>query len=525
MADKKQSLFTMAAKGFDQLPLLRQVGLLLGLAGSIALGFSAVLWMQEPNFRPLFSNLSSADTTQVIDKLQQAGIQYKMSERDGAILVPGHQVHRARLKLAQFGISGQNKIGFALLEKNSGLGVSRFMENARYLRAVEGELAQTIGSIETIRSARVHLAVPRQSSFVSNNNKPSASVFVKLASGRTLEKDQISAIVHMVASSVPGLNPAAVTMTDQNGRLLTTDLNSDLARTKEQFAYQKQLQEYYERRIESMLAPMLGVNRVRARVHANIDFTYQEQTQEKYHPDEKILRSEHTVSENNNSSAGGGVPGALSNQASGGGVAAGGGKDSKSGSTRNRSVKNYEIGKSLRYIRSPSGVIRNLSVAVVVDDGSKIDGKSGKIIRIALGKKQIAKINDLVKRSIGYNEKRGDIVTIVNSSFVPPPDIPPLPAVSFWKQNWFWDLLKKGGAILIVLLLAFGLLKPLLSKLASKAKPGGEDDEDSSDPTTQILKQAELLKLKQQHLGSLKDLSSQDPSRVAGVLKNWVGND
>ena len=520
MAEKKEKLMQQAANGFLKLPIFRQIGLLFGLSASIALGFAVVLWMQEPSYRPLYTNLSMKDSAEVIDTLKLAGIKYKLNEINGTILVPEKYVYKAKMKLASAGLSGSPDSAYDVLEKSSSFGTSQFMENKRFLHALEIELSRTISNINGVKTARVHLSVPKQSVFVADTRVPTASVFVRLGSGYRLEKEQVSAIVQMVASSISGLKAKNVSVTDQNGSLLTGDIDDAMALSKEQFEYQKNMQSYYEKRIGTMIAPMVGLDKVRVRVHANIDFTQKEQTDEQYNPDKKTVRSEQTISENNNSSAAGGAAGAIANQPGG----APGGKKSSSGSSRSQTVKNYELNKSISYVKSPQGNITNLSVAVVVDDASKVDPKTKKISYVPLSKEQMDKITNLVKTAIGYDEKRGDKVSVVNSRFIPPPEIKALPALAFYQQPWFWDIVKKTLGVLLGLIIAFGLLKPLLRNLAAKAKNEKKvAAADGSDAEAQLLS-PEMLQLKQQQLESLKQVAKQEPSRVAQILKNWVGD-
>ena len=443
MANEQQAgMLSQAAKGFNGLPFVRQILLMVGLALSVALGVTVVSWLQEPNFRPFLSQLSSKDMAKVVDTLQQSGIEYKINERDGGVYVPGNKIHEARMKLASAGVSDAPASGFASLQNGSSIGTSRFMENARYRHALETELARTISGMQGIKSSRVHLALPRQSAFINEKSKPSASVFVNVSQSQ-LEKGQVGAVVQLVASSIAGLNPADVTVTDQYGRLLTSKHGDQIALSKQQFQYQQSIQSYYEKQIASMIGPLLGPNKVRVRVFANMDFTHQEQTKEEFNPDKKTLRSEQTIEEKTAAGKGGGKPGAASNN-----KPAGGGADKKAdGNSRSQAIRNYEIGKTISYVKNPVGALKNLSVAVVVDNDTKKDGQSGKVTSTPLSKEKLAKIDNLVKTAIGFNGERGDKVSVVNSAFAPPPTIEALPPLAFYQQPWFWDLVKKGGAV------------------------------------------------------------------------------
>lgn len=517
MAENKKSGISGAVKGFNSLSLVRQVALMLGLSVSVAVGVAVVMWVQEPNYRPLMSQLDAKTTTQVVDALQQAGIQYKINSRDGTVMVPDKQVYQARMKLASSGISTEATGGFADLDKNSNLGTSRFMENVRYRRALELELSRTISGIKGISSARVHLAMPRETSFISNQAKARASVFVSL-SRPSLDKEQVSAIVQMVASSITGLDPREVSITDQYGRLLSSPSSDALSVSKEQFNYQKSMQSYYEKRIESMIAPMLGLNKVKVRVFADIDFTHQESTKEKYSPDDKTVVSEQSIKEQNNAAIAGGAAGAAANQ-----PGAAGATKKNTGSSRDQTIKNYEVGKSISYVKNQPGKLKNLSIAVVVDNETKVNAKTGKVTIVPITKEKLDKITSLVKTAMGFDAKRGDKVSVVNAAFVAPPKVEALAPLPLWKQAWFIDVAKKGAGVLLALLLALFLIKPLLGKLVAKNESAGELA--LAEPGTEEALSPEMAALKQQQMDSLKQMASQDPSKIAKVLRNWVGTE
>ncbi len=536
-----------AARGFGSLPILKQIGLLIGLSASIAIGFSMVLWLQEPDYRPLYSNLSLASTSEVADELQQAGIKYKIDTTHGSVLVPADKLHLARLKLAANGLPKGGNVGFELLDKTTGIGTSRFMEDAQYKRALEGELAKTISTIQGVKSARVHLAIPKQSAFITDNISPKASVLVKLTSGQRLDKGQVAAIVQMVASSITGLKASDVSVADQHGNLLTNNADHNLSITKEEFTYQQELQKQYEDRIITLLTPIIGQNKIQARVSADIDFTQQETTQEKYNPEGNAVRSEQIVNEQNSASGAGGAPGAVANQAPG----EGGGGAAGAGSKRDSTIKNYELGRSIEYTKNPVGKLKYLTIAVVIDDHAKIDEKTKKIVRTPLSKEELEKITNLVKHTVGFDEKRGDKISVINSTFAPPEEIEAMPPVPMWKQAWFWDIVKKSLGAIFVLILVLTVLRPILRSLAKKAPPGpalpqggnanmlgGMSSTGMSMPNSSMqqnipeqqninvdhLSSAEIARLKNEQLDSLRNMVSQDPARVASVLRNWVGD-
>ena len=314
----KPPLFGMSfLENISQMPMLRQIGLLVGLAASVAIGFAVVLWSQQPDYRPLYGSLSGMDTKQVMETLAAADIPYNVEPNSGALLVKAEDISRARLKLAAAGVApSDGNVGFEILDKEQGLGTSQFMEATRYRRGLEGELARTISALSNVKAARVHLAIPKSSVFVRDERKPSASVLVELYPGRALEAGQVMAIVNLVATSVPELDKSQVTVVDQKGNLLSSQLeNTELTVAGKQFDYSRRMEGLMTQRVHNILQPVLGNDRYKAEVSADVDFSAVESTAEQFNPDQPALRSEQSVNEQRSSSSGPqGVPGALSNQ-------------------------------------------------------------------------------------------------------------------------------------------------------------------------------------------------------------------
>ncbi|MDO9372640.1 MAG: flagellar basal-body MS-ring/collar protein FliF [Gammaproteobacteria bacterium] len=561
---------TAPMQGFMHLPMVRQVGLLLGLAASVALGVVLVQWSQEPGYRPLYSSLADKDMGQVADALQKSNIPYKMDEKSGAILIPDERVYDTRLKLAAQGLPKGTGGGFEIMEEKVGLGTSQFMEAARYQHALEGELARTIGTLSNVQSSRVHLAIPKQSVFVRSKQEPTASVLVNLYAGRNLEEGQVAAIVHLVASSIPNLSASNVTVIDQKGQLLTAREGSrDMQQSASQLEYAQRLEDSYIRRIEEILVPITGIGRVKAQVVADLDFTQSEQTAEIFNAEKPKLRSEQTSEQQNGSSTGAsGVPGALSNQppaptqvaeqtppAPSAADAANANPDSAqppvsnpvevaaragvNGNTNanqtSNATRNYEIDKTISHTRNAAGAVRRLSVAVVVDDRQGTDDE-GEVTRTPLKPEELVRITTLVKEAVGFNEKRGDTVNVINASFSVPEAAEPLPEPSFFSKPWVAAAGKQLGAGLVVLLLVLGVLRPVLSGLASRAVSGGhsggmQEQALLSDDRVSIgaLRQGNRLAAPgndyDTNLSTTKALAAQDPKRVAQVVKNWVATD
>ncbi len=549
-ASNKGSLMS----GFNSLGILRQLGLMVGLAASIAIGFAVVLWSQKPDYRVLFSNLNFADANEVIEQLKLFNVPYKFDADGRAILVPEEHVHQARLKLASEGFTADKTIGFELLDQEQGLGTSQFMENARFRRGLEGELARTISSMLAVRSARVHLALPKESVFVRDQRKPRASVFIEMFSGRTLARDQVVAIANLVASSIPELAVEDVTVVDQKGRLLNTrDQDQDVVLAAKQLEYTRNIEQTLVNRINSILQPVLGLGNFRAEVSTEIDFTEVEQADEIYNPDLPALRSEKTLEERRASGElAQGVPGALSNQPPGpnsvpeeleaeGGTAA---ARAANGSSREQAVRNYELDRTLSYTRHQTGVVKRLSVAVVVDDMTSINPETGESRRMPWSENELERLQALVRNAVGYSAVRGDSVTVINSPFMPAEPID-LEEPAIWEQDWFWDLVKQVMAALFVLLLILGVLRPILRSLADAGKqketlslgPAGEISADleglegggvADDKVTLGGSSGGrgILPTPNEsfdyQLNAIRSMVAEDPEKVAQAVRQWV---
>jgi flagellar M-ring protein FliF len=547
---------------------LRPLILLVGLAAAIAAGLSIALWWHGPSYSLLYANLGAEDEAQITQALDAAQIPYRLQPGSNAIEVATERLTDARLKLAGQGLP-ESGGGFAALDKDPGFGVSQFVESARYQHALETELGRTIASLRPVEAARVHLAVPRQSPFVQQHHGASASVFVQLKAGKRLEQEQVQAIINLVASSIPDLEPGQVTVVDQQGRLLSTpDGHDEFSLREQQFDMAHRLEDDYRQRVESLLAPLVGAGRVRAQVVAQMDMSTTEEAREQYRPDSQIVRSEQT-SESNSRDGGGsqGVPGALSNQppaagvatnpppppaanaqagangAAAGGAAANGGKPANGApaaagaagalalpsqdSSSKETTRNYEIDRTLAYTRQPAGKLKRLTVAVLIDDAHTVD-KDGKSHAVALTAEQLDHVTQLVKDAVGFDASRGDVVNVVNSSFTEEPASPAegdLEAPKFYEKPLFFDLLKivAGAAVLIVLTLT--VVRPLVKTLLSSFRtPRLEAPADAPALERPAATPAAALAHEQQ-LAQARTLVSQDPKRVAQVVREWVDSD
>lgn len=534
-------------QNLGQNPMVRQLGVMIGIAASVALGVAVVLWSQTPSYSMLYGNLAQKDASEVVEALTQTAIEFKIDETTGAVMVETGKLQEARMKLAGLGLPHSDSLGFELLQQETGFGTSRALEAARFHRALEGELARTITTLATIESARVHLATPKQSVFLRDHKKPSASVVVKLRSGRTLDKSQVAAISHLVASSVPELEIGEVTVVDHKGEMLSSPKESnEMLLSASQFEYSKKQEEHYRQRVENILAPILGLENIRAQVTAELDFTVTEQTAERYNPDLPALRSEQVDEQASRLGAVQGVPGALSNQppAAGsapeqaGGEAAGAESENQLNSSK-RSTRNFELDKTISHTRLSSGTVRRLSVAVVVNDKSSVNA-AGELSVSERTPEEISRITQLVKEAIGFNAARGDSVRVINAAFMAPEEMQPLPDLPLWEQPWVWDLAKQIGGVLLVLILIFFVLRPTMHRLTSPpAALKSQDDNEAGEGADgeRVGADGALLaggstafrlpgpEAYQETLEAARQMVTEDPKRVAQVVKSWISED
>ena len=430
--------------GLGNIGILRQLFLMVGLAASVAMGGAIVLWSVGEEYRPLYSSLDHMDPGEVLNILQSSQIDHKVDENTGALLVAADQIHDARLKLAGAGISPDGSFGFEMLDKEQPLGTSQFMESARFKRGLEGELGRTIASIQAVRGARVHLAIPKTSAFIRDVRKPTASVFLDLYGGSGINTEQVRAIANMVAFSIPELTIQNVTVVDQRGNLLSNfDADQDMAMAHKQLDYVREMEGRLVKRVSSILEPVLGEGNFRAEISANVDFTQVEQTDELFNPDLPAIRSEQMVEEGRGGGGVGGVPGALSNQPPRDGQApeqiVDGGAAAPVGSvstSRRQSVRNYELDRTISHTRHQVGRLRRLSVAVLVDNTTNIDSETGEIVSVAIEQSELDQLAILVRDAVGFDAARGDSVNIINSAFAvkEAPEVVPMEEVPIWQQ-------------------------------------------------------------------------------------------
>ena len=541
MADEDQTLMERFG-GFSRQPAVRQLALLVGLAASVALAVGLVQWASAPGMKPLFTQLAPADTNTVIATLESNGIEYEINAGGTVVAVPQGDLDRARLLLASEGLPKGDGIGFESLYQEQELGLSSFMEQARYHRALESELARTMAALDSVRSARVHLAIAKESPFLRKGNAPAASVMLNIYPGRILSDRQLAGIVHLVSSSVPNLEASQVSVVDQAGKLLSDQGEDDvMGSSKDQFRMTQQLERDYSDRIVMILEPILGAGSVRAQVNADMDFTRIERTSEVYAP-ETVVRSEQLSEEIANTPQDGGVPGELVNeppadpalqQQPGGEQQV---AQQQPARTSTSSTRNYEMDKTISHIQETPGSVRRLSVAVLLDY-TENTGEDGQVTRAPLEQAQLDEIRTLVSEAIGFSADRGDTLSIMNAEFMRPPAPEPLPEPGFFENDWVWQVGKGLLALSVLLALVFVVLRPLVRFAAVPIPPAPQNLGQLAGPGGQnqlMLGSGEQVGLPEnlnqganylQSLSMARQAAGGEPARVASVMKNWVAAD
>lgn len=536
--------------GASSMPLMKQFGLMVALAASVAAGVAVVLWMQTPDYRPLTGMVSAFEANEIVNVLQPSGIPFRIDERTGMIQVPADRIHEARMTLAGSGVVDTRQLGYELLDQEKGFGVSQFMEAANHRRSVEGELARSIATITAVQQARVLVALPKSSSFLRDTRKPSASVTVMLQPGKRLGRDQISGITNLVAGAIPELAADQVTVVDQSGELLSNqEEDASLARSEQQLRYIDRLETSLHEKVNALLRPIVGNSGFTAQVSADVDFTWIEQTEELYNPDLPALRSEQRLEEQRSGSAAArGVPGALTNQppavAAAPEVVDGVGGNGDGGSadpsqSRVESTRNFELDRTISHTRQSVGKVQRLSISVLLDDLPAGASEEGQALFEPWSEAELVRITESIKSAVGYSAARGDSISVMNTPFLQT-EIEEIQAVPIWQQAWLLDLVKQVFGGLALLTLLFVILKPMVRNVSAAAKTAA-----SMNNQTLAMAGANLLSDESAHGGSgeesallplgstpysakldtVRSLVADDPGRVAQVVKHWVSED
>ena len=566
MADKAIATTTDSAasrldlKQLARSPASRQLLLLVGMAAAVALGVAVVLWSRGPNWGLLYAGLGQQDAAAITQALQSTNTPFQLGNDGGTIMVPASDLAAIRLRLAGQGLPQGTAANGATPPADSPFGMSDLAERTHYQQALETDLGNTIGSLQGVRAARVHLALAKPSAFIRDSHQASASVLVTLYPGRQLEASQVAAIVHLVAASVPDLDANQVSVGDQQGQLLTgADPDSAASLGDSRLRLATRMENTYAQRIEELLTPLTGPGKVHAQVFADLDFSQTEKATETFDHDHPALRSEQTSSERHGSgsAANGGVPGALSNQPpvmasqptaanpDGTGkaavtpTAATATAQTDSGDSSSSATRNYELDRTISHVSDPAGRLARLTVAVVVDNKSMPGAKGKGDTSVPFTPQELEHLTELAKNAVGFDAQRGDSVSVINQAFHQTVATDAPEQVPMWQRPGVLDLIKQGLGVLIALVVAFGLLRPLLKGLLRSAPQpalagagtGGHIPtvsvrvaDDDQDDRGRIGGPSGVLGYEQK-VGLARRMVSDDPRQVAQVVRNWVGED
>ena len=431
-------------------------------------GLMAYLTLQKPARTTLYSSLPESEKMRVVEALRNAGVDVILDPTTGEVLVPASDYHNSRIMLAAQGLPASVPEGYSGLN-DMPMGTSRSVESMHIKQAQELELARSISEIDTVLAARVHLALPEKSVFVRSNPDPTASVFLQLANGRSLGRTQVEAIIHLVSSSVPGLNKENVTVIDQNGALLSrTADDPDSILTDSQLEYKMRLEGIYRHRVVSILTPIVGAGNVNAQINIDFDFTRTDRTEEIVDPNGNALRSEQKTLDQTADLTAKGIPGAVTNTPPTKAeleIEEGQGPEGAGGQLQTRSsseVRNFEVSRTVSTTQNPRVQIDRLFASVLVSDKLVVDPETNLEVRQPLSQEEIERIETLVKDSIGFDEERGDSVTVKSAEFV---DTLMAAAVPWYEKSWFEEVSRQITTILILSIVALGVMRPLLSRI------------------------------------------------------------
>lgn len=493
---------------FKNLPNNRKIAIIAVLMIVIALAITMFLWLPKQDYQILYTNLTPEDAGNVVAKLKEKKIPYNV--KDNAIYAPSSKVHELRLELAAQGLPSGGGIGFEIFDKTS-IGLTEFSQRVNYIRALQGELARTIKQIQEVDQARVHIAIPEKSIFTEKGDHPTASVVLKLKPGRTLSKEQIAGMVHLVSSSVEGLSPQYVTVVDQYGNLLSAPKDNAQVVQTEQIEYKKNIEKTYEKNIQSMLENIVGKGKAVVRVSTEIDFSKVEKLEEKYDPDTIAIKSEQRTQEKTMSPQAGGIPGVLSNQPGQGQTTT----SQNIQSQRQQENINYEVSKSISKILQATGQIKKISVAVLVDGIYKEE--KGKKVYVPRSEEEIKKYQELVQAAIGYNKERGDIIIVESMPFETIPEEKPATdymAILLTVLKYLIPLIITFLVILFVIKPLIELLKkPIEAKRMAKEITIGEEMPyryPTAAPTEKDIKE------------QINEMIKTNPKKVVSVLREWM---
>lgn len=541
--------------------------LLIGGVIVTAIIMMALLWLKEDKYGVLFSNVSNQDGGEIVSQLEKMNIAYQFSAGGSAILIPENKVYDTRLRLAQQGLPKGGAVGFELLDKER-FGMSQFTEQVNYQRALEGELSRTISTINSIESARVHLAMPKPSLFVRERKQPTASVTLSLYAGRSLSQGQIDAIIHLIASSVPEMVEDKVTIIDQHGHLLTNEQNRNILLNATQIDFAERIEKRIRDRIVKLVGAVVGNNNVNVQVTADIDFSRQESTMERFDPNSDIanqtIRSKHQTEnlQSGNVNGVGGVPGALSNQPvpiASAPIDEAQNENKTTEQTDNQKYSqqrddtlNFEVNRHIVHSQIPEGRIKRLSVAVLVnyqaiekavqspedsDDVEEFDESDNPTSTTdyqRLDEEVLNNIEALARQAMGYSSERGDTLTVANLKFTQQPTVDD-DGIAFWKTSEFYDAMKTYVQYIVWALIIWVLwrkfIKPIWLKWQNQIFANKNNDEESQNNNEENNRYKAYSRQQQKNFEDslqqqqyIREMVTKDPRVLALIIRGWMND-
>lgn len=543
---EQKSGYLSALSGVD---MLRQVTIIIALAICLAIAIAIIIWARQPDMRPL-GQYPTEELVQTLDFLDAQKIEYELE--GNTIMVAETDYQTIKLQMARDGFTQAPSSGTDILMQDMGFGVSQRLERERLKHSREQQLARTIEELQDINRAKVLLAIPKENVFARREKKPSATVVITLKRGRTLGGEEVDSIVDIVASAVQGLEPARVTVTDQNGRLLNSGSQDSLAaRSRKEYEIERKREQEYLEKIDSILIPVVGLGKYTAQVDLTMDFSAVEETQKRYNPDLPAVRSETTFEESNIGGITAGIPGALSNQPpvnSNIPEIAGGanGQGSSPSRSQKEATRNYELDTTISHKRQQTGVIRRISVSVAVDYLPKAD-EEGNMTMAPRSQEELMNIRRLLQGGVGFDMQRGDALEVVTVPFVRE-DIIEQADLPLWEQDWFMKTIRLALGALVIIVLILAVVRPMLKRLIDPDDTLEDFDEDAlttgvdlGDSTLDMLNNEfdssavgfssdGTLQLPDLHgdedlLKAVRALVANEPELSSQVVKAWLTED
>jgi len=524
-----QTFFSQLSERFATLSQGQKVAALVLATVTIGSILAMSFWIKTPDLQLLYANLSEQDASAIVDNLKSQKIPYELSNQGKTIRVPANQVHEVRLKMASEGLPEGSEVGLEIFDKSS-LGMTDFIQKLNFQRALQGELSRTIRTLDAVDHARVHLVIPKQTLFIREKPKGKASVTIKTKAGKFLNEGQVQGIVHLISSSVEGITADNVVVVDVKGNLLSgsQEMSAGAARSSSNYQHQRRVEQELEKNILAMLEDALGQGMIIARVTADLDFEKNDQTEEIYDPDSAVVRSSQTASESVvGATPTGGVIGVQAQLPAGQNEGGTGTSGQPSKRDKNNQVQNFEINKITRVVSKPTGTVKKLSVAVMIDGTLSEDAEYQ-----ARTQEEMDKYLQLVQSAVGYNQERGDQIKVENIQFDRTLEIQR--ADELKKQEQI-DLAFQVGkyilGLIFVILFYTRAIKPIINWMTTSPKKEEEVEEEvktEGKSPAQLAEEEEMKRLEATLLDSAEmrksvtEFIEKDPKYTAGVVRKWL---